>query len=277
MVQFLSWGERRVNRIRAATERAERQAVHAFGGSVTARHVAALKHMERWPTLVAKLDRLSHPRHLESACRDTSVDVEGLAAVHPTAVDTVVLKIANVLCEMVDRVAAAEPKRSDTLQLVNYTCFLEATRDVGAPLRRVLREVVQQAKEKHRAAKRRFVEKMGAKHFGVLLGFIERMQHLTEKLSAEEVPYQVGCSVSDFRKIVKNTTSLLEKSIVQMAKAVAERLGSGTPVQRDTWEACKSLVLSRYQLLESMARSSYPSDAATMTSSGQVLELFRAV
>jgi hypothetical protein len=25
---------------------------------------------------------------------------------------------------MVDRVAAAEPKRSDTLQLVNYTCFL---------------------------------------------------------------------------------------------------------------------------------------------------------
>ena len=84
----------------------------------------------------------------------------------------------------------------------------------------MLREVVQQAKEKHRAAKRRFVEKMGAKHFGVLLGFIERMQHLTEKLSAEEVPYQVGCSVSDFRKIVKNTTSLLEKSIVQMAKAV---------------------------------------------------------
>lgn len=48
-------------------------------------------------------------------------------------------------------------------------------------------------------------------------------------------------------------------------------------MQRDTWEACKSLVLSRYQLLESMARSSYPSDAATMTSSGQVLELFRAV
>lgn len=36
----------------------------------------------------------------ESACRDTSVDVEGLAAVHPTAVDTVVLKIANVLCEV---------------------------------------------------------------------------------------------------------------------------------------------------------------------------------
>ena len=58
------------------------QAVHAFGGSVTARHVAALKHMERWPTLVAKLDRLSHPRHLGTTPRHLLHDqtIEGVSA-----------------------------------------------------------------------------------------------------------------------------------------------------------------------------------------------------
>jgi len=153
----------------------------------------------------------------------------------------------------------------------------EATLDVGARIRPVLNDSVQQAKDRRRVAMRRFVARTVGKHFGVMLSFIDRVHHLTEKLSAEEVPYQVGCSVSDFRKMVKSATALMEESSVQMAKAVVGQLGAGSPVQRDALEACNSLVLSRYKLLETMARTCYPSDAAAMISSGQVAELLRAV
>lgn len=153
----------------------------------------------------------------------------------------------------------------------------EATLDVGAHIRAVLHNAVEQARDKRRVAMRHFVARTVGKHFGVLLSFIDRVHHLTEKLSAEEVPYQVGCSISDFRKTVKSTIALMEESGVQMAKAVGEQLGGGSPVQHDALEACKSLVLSRYKLLETMARTCYPSDAAAMISSGQVAELLRAV
>jgi hypothetical protein len=217
--------------------------------------------------------------------------------------------------QMVDRVAAAEPMRTDVVHLLNYSCFLvrclpvgscrlvspdgggraggmcwysmlnacelraaqEATLDVGPHLRPVLYNAVEHAKDKRRVAMRHFVARTVGKHFGVLLNFIDRVHHLTEKLSAEEVPYQVGCSISDFRKMVKSATALMEESTVQMAKAVAAQLGVGSPVQRDALEACKSLVLSRYKLLEAMARTCYPSDAAAMISSGQVAELLGAV
>lgn len=92
-----------------------------------------------------------------------------------------------------------------------------------------------------------------------------------------QVPFQVGCAVGDFRKIMRDTTSLAEKSITQMHKKVVSNLGAGTPICRKVWESCRGHVISRYTELEKLAKKCYPSESSTMAPAGQLLELFKMV
>ena len=59
-MQFNSWVARQVAHIRTATERLERQAQKSAGAA--AKPVAVLKDMQRWPAMLATLDRLSRPQ-----------------------------------------------------------------------------------------------------------------------------------------------------------------------------------------------------------------------
>eukprot|EP00959_Pyramimonas_sp_CCMP1952_P233970 4889119-Pyramimonas_sp.AAC.3 len=59
--------------------------------------------------------------------------------------------------------------------------------------------------------------------------------------------------------------------------AQVKHLEQGSRVQEDIWTACKDHVLSRYNVLESIARQCYPAEAAHMLSAGQLRELFKIV
>jgi hypothetical protein len=68
-MQFKGWVARQVAHIRTATDRLERHAQKSAGAAT--KPVAVLMHMQRWPSLLASLDRLSRPQRSSSVQRNS--------------------------------------------------------------------------------------------------------------------------------------------------------------------------------------------------------------
>jgi len=266
--QFAKWCEERVVKIRLKTERAASQAAVVAG--VGGRRAEAAKEMRKWTHLLATLDKLSTPQPAGTLSQS-----EGRA--HLEDVDGAIAMIATALFKMINKMAAADSKHQDIVSLLNYNCFLESAENVGEHTKPVLRDFVSSAEERFKAAHVHYVERVVNKFFGVLLNFVDRVGKHCKRLTPEEVPFQVGCAVGDFRKIMRDTTSLAEKSITQMHKKVVSNLGAGTPICRKVWESCRGHVISKYTELEKLAKKCYPSESSTMAPAGQLLELFKMV
>ncbi|XP_006662901.1 exocyst complex component SEC3A-like isoform X1 [Oryza brachyantha] len=173
-------------------------------------------------------------------------------------VDQAYTKIVTIMFVTLEKIAQVEPKYVDIVLLENYAAFQHSLYDL-ANVVPTLAKYYHQASEAYEQACSRHINLVIYIHFEKLFQFARRIEELMYNMSPEEIPFQVGMSKVDFRKMLKSSLSGLDKTINAMYRKLQKNI-TAEELLPSLWEKCKKEFLDKYATFLKLIYKIYPSE-----------------
>ncbi|CDP07584.1 unnamed protein product [Coffea canephora] len=203
------------------------------------RQVGVLSYIPRFATLATRMEQ-----YIQGQSRDL--------------VDQAYTKFVTIMFVTLDKIGQADPKYADILLLENYAAFQNSLYDL-ANVVPTLAKFYHQASEAYEQACTRFISTIIYYQFERLFQFARRIEDLMYTITPEEIPFQLGLSKMDLRKVVKSSLSGVDKAIATMYKKLQKNLTS-EELLPSLWDKCKKEFLDKYDSFAQLVAKIYPSE-----------------
>ncbi|KAL3642108.1 Exocyst complex component S3A [Castilleja foliolosa] len=204
------------------------------------RQMGVMSYIPRFSTLATRMEQ-----YIQGQSRDL--------------VDQAYTKFVTVMFVTLDKIAQADPKYADILLLENYAAFQNSLYDL-ANVVPILAKFYHQASESYEQACTRFISTIIYYQFERLFQFARRIEDLMYTITPEEIPFQLGLSKMDLRKVVKSSLSGVDKSINAMYKRLQKNLTS-EELLPSLWDKCKKEFLDKYDSFAQLVGKIYPTES----------------
>ncbi|KAI7745242.1 hypothetical protein M8C21_010626 [Ambrosia artemisiifolia] len=164
----------------------------------------------------------------------------------------------GVMFATLDKIAQTDPKYADIILLENYAAFQNSLYDL-ANVVPTLAKFYHQASESYEQACTRHISMIIYYQFERLFQFARRIEDLMYTITPEEIPFQLGLSKMDLRKVVKSSLSGVDKHIGAMYKKLQKNLTS-EELLPSLWDKCKKEFLDKYDSFAQLVAKIYPSE-----------------
>ncbi|KAL6875707.1 hypothetical protein ACP4OV_013220 [Aristida adscensionis] len=176
-------------------------------------------------------------------------------------VDQAYTKIVSIMFVILEKIAQVEPKYVDIVLLENYAAFQHSLYDL-ANVVPTLAKYYHQASEAYEQACSRHINLVIYIHFEKLFQFARKIEELMYNMSPEEIPFQVGMSKVDFRKMLKSSLTGLDKTINAMYRKLQKNM-TAEELLPSLWEKCKKEFLDKYATFLKLIAKVYPEEKVT--------------
>uniref|UniRef100_A0A7N0TJC0 Exocyst complex component Sec3 PIP2-binding N-terminal domain-containing protein n=1 Tax=Kalanchoe fedtschenkoi TaxID=63787 RepID=A0A7N0TJC0_KALFE len=157
-------------------------------------------------------------------------------------VDQAYTKLVSMMFVTLEKIAQTDPKYQDIFLLENYAAFQNSLYDL-ANVVPTLAKFYHQASEAYEQACLRHISMIIYYHFERLFQYARRIEDMLLTMPPEEIPFQIGMSKQDLRKVLKSSLSGLDKSVSAMYRRLQKNLTS-EELLPSLWDKCK--VCHRY-------------------------------
>ncbi|XAR61815.1 hypothetical protein NMG60_11016338 [Bertholletia excelsa] len=209
------------------------------------RQVGVLSYIPRFATLATRMEQ-----YIQGQSRDL--------------VDRAYTKFVTVMFATLEKIAAQDPKYADILLLENYAAFQNSLYDL-ANVVPTLAKFYHQASENYELACTRHISLIIYYQFERLFQFAKRIEDLMYTITPEEIPFQLGLSKMDLRKVVKTSLTGVEKSISSMYRRLQKNLTS-EELLPSLWDKCKKEFLDKYESFAQLVAKVYPTETIASVS-----------
>ncbi|XP_050126702.1 exocyst complex component SEC3A [Malus sylvestris] len=203
------------------------------------RQVGVLSYIPRFATLATRMEQ-----YIQGQSRDL--------------VDQAYTKFVSIMFATLEKIAQTEPKYSDLFLLENYAAFQNSLYDL-ANVVPTLAKFYHQASEAYEQACTRHISMIIYNQFERLFQFARRIEDLMYTIAPEEIPFQLGLSKMDLRKVIKSSLSGLDKSIAGMYKKLQKNMTS-EELLPSLWDKCKKEFLDKYEGFAQLVAKIYPTE-----------------
>ncbi|KAK9073328.1 hypothetical protein SSX86_007652 [Deinandra increscens subsp. villosa] len=203
------------------------------------RQMGVLSYIPRFATLATRMEQ-----YIQGQSRDL--------------VDQAYIKFIGVMFATLDKIAQTDPKYADIILLENYAAFQNSLYDL-ANVVPTLAKFYHQASESYEQACTRHISVIIYYQFERLFQFARRIEDLMYTITPEEIPFQLGLSKMDLRKVVKSSLSGVDKHIGAMYKKLQKNLTS-EELLPSLWDKCKKEFLDKYDSFAQLVAKIYPSE-----------------
>ncbi|KAL8029944.1 hypothetical protein ABFX02_14G255400 [Erythranthe guttata] len=203
------------------------------------RQVGVLSYIPRFATLATRMEH-----YIQGQSRNL--------------VDQAYTKFVNIMFVTLDKIAQGDPKNADILLLENYAAFQNSLFDL-ANIVPSLAKAYRQASKSYEEACARFISAIVYYQFERLFQFARKIEDLMYTITPEEIPFQLGLSKMDLRKVVKSSLSGVDKSIITMYKRLQKNLTSDEMLP-SLWDKCKREFLEKYENFAQLIAKIYPNE-----------------
>uniref|UniRef100_A0A7C9B451 Exocyst complex component Sec3 C-terminal domain-containing protein n=1 Tax=Opuntia streptacantha TaxID=393608 RepID=A0A7C9B451_OPUST len=203
------------------------------------RQMGVLSYIPRFATLATRMEQ-----YIQGQSRDL--------------VDQAYTKFVSVMFGTLEKIAQTDPKYADVFLLENYAAFQNSLYDL-ANVVPTLAKFYHQASEAYEQACTRYITMIIYYQFERLFQFARRIEDLMYTITPEEIPFQLGLSKTDLRKVLKGSLSGVDKSIQQMYKRLQKNLTS-EELLPSLWDKCKKEFLDKYESFAQLVAKVYPAE-----------------
>nr|XP_043636550.1 exocyst complex component SEC3A-like [Erigeron canadensis] len=203
------------------------------------RQMGVLSYIPRFATLATRMEQ-----YIQGQSRDL--------------VDQAYIKFIGVMFATLDKIAQTDPKYADIILLENYAAFQNSLYDL-ANVVPTLAKFYHQASESYEQACTRHISVIIYYQFERLFQFARRIEDLMYTITPEEIPFQLGLSKMDLRKVVKSSLAGVDKHIGAMYKKLQKNLTS-EELLPSLWDKCKKEFLDKYDSFAQLVAKIYPSE-----------------
>ncbi|XP_012834297.1 PREDICTED: exocyst complex component SEC3A-like [Erythranthe guttata] len=203
------------------------------------RQVGVLSYIPRFAILATRMEQ-----YIQGQSRDL--------------VDQAYTKFVTIMFVTLDKIAQADTKYADVLLLENYAAFQNSLYEL-ANVVATLAKFYHQASESYEQSCTRFISTIIYYQFERLFQFARRIEDLMCTITPEEIPFQLGLSKVDLRKVVKSSLSGVDKSITTMYKKLQKNLTS-EELLPSLWDKCKKEFLDKYDSFAQLVAKIYPGE-----------------
>ncbi|KAI3807273.1 hypothetical protein L1987_23198 [Smallanthus sonchifolius] len=203
------------------------------------RQTGVLSYIPRFATLATRMEQ-----YIQGQSRDL--------------VDQAYIKFIGVMFATLDKIAQTDPKYADIILLENYASFQNSLYDL-ANVVPTLAKFYHQASESYEQACTRHISVIIYYQFERLFQFARRIEDLMYTITPEEIPFQLGLSKMDLRKVVKSSLSGVDKHIGAMYKKLQKNLTT-EELLPSLWDKCKKEFLDKYDSFAQLVARIYPSE-----------------
>ncbi|KAG2663865.1 hypothetical protein I3760_16G052400 [Carya illinoinensis] len=182
------------------------------------KQMGVLSYISRFATLATRMEQ-----YIQGQSRDL--------------VDQAYTKFVSIMFVTLEKIAQTDPKNADMFLLENYAAFQNSLYDL-ANVVPTLAKFYHQASEAYEQACTRHIAVIIYSQFDRLFQFARRIEDLMYTITPEEIPFQLGLSKMDLRKMVKSSLSAVDKNISIMYKKLQKNLTS-EELLPSLWDKCK--------------------------------------
>lgn len=176
-------------------------------------------------------------------------------------VDQAYTKFVSVMFATLEKISQTDPKYADIFLFENYAAFQNSLYDL-ANIVPTLAKFYHQASEAYEQACTRHISMIIYFQFERLFQFARRIEDLMFTVAPEEIPFQLGLSKMDLRKMLKTSLSGVDKSINAMYKKLQKNLTS-EELLPSLWDKCKKEFLDKYESFAQLVAKIYPNETFT--------------
>ncbi|XP_065881180.1 exocyst complex component SEC3A [Euphorbia lathyris] len=203
------------------------------------RQMGVLSYIPRFATLATRMEQ-----YIQGQSRDL--------------VDQAYTKFVSIMFVTLEKIAQTDPKYSDIFLLENYAAFQNSLYDL-ANVVPTLAKFYHQASEAYEQACTRHISMIIYYQFERLFQFARKIEDLMYTITPEEIPFQLGLSKMDLRKMLKASLSGVDKSISAMYKKLQKNLTS-EELLPSLWDKCKKEFLDKYESFAQLVAKIYPTE-----------------
>ncbi|KAF5468394.1 hypothetical protein F2P56_012546 [Juglans regia] len=203
------------------------------------RQMGVLSYIPRFATLAARMEQ-----YIQGQSRDL--------------VDQAYTKFVSIMFVTLEKVSQTDPKYADMFLLENYAAFQNSLYDL-ANIVPTLAKFYHQASEAYEQACTRHITVIIYSQFERLFQFARRIEDLMYTFAPEEIPFQLGLSKMDLRKMLKSSVSGVDKNISVMYKKLQKNLTS-EELLPSLWNKCKKEFLDKYESFAQLVAKIYPTE-----------------
>ncbi|KAH7524038.1 hypothetical protein FEM48_Zijuj06G0075900 [Ziziphus jujuba var. spinosa] len=203
------------------------------------RQMGVLSYIPRFATLATRMEQ-----YIQGQSRDL--------------VDQAYTKFVSIMFVTLEKIAQTDPKYADIFLLENYAAFQNSLYDL-ANVVPTLAKFYHQASEAYEQACTRHISMIIYYQFERLFQFARRIEDLMYTITPEEIPFQLGLSKMDLRKMLKSSLSGVDKSISAMYKKLQKNLTS-EELLPSLWDKCKKEFLDKYDSFAQLVAKIYPTE-----------------
>ncbi|KAJ9186643.1 hypothetical protein P3X46_002190 [Hevea brasiliensis] len=146
-------------------------------------------------------------------------------------------KLPSYAFQISNKIAQTDLKYADIFLLENYAAFQNSLYDL-ANVVPTLAKFYHQASEAYEQACTRHISMIIYYQFEWLFQFARKIKDLMYTITPEEIPFQLGLSKMDLRKMLKASLSGFDKSLSAMYKKLQKNLTS-EKLLPSLWDKCK--------------------------------------
>ncbi|KAF6166562.1 hypothetical protein GIB67_005424 [Kingdonia uniflora] len=173
-------------------------------------------------------------------------------------VDQAYTKFVSIMFVTLEKIAQTDPKYADIVLLENYAAFQNSLYDL-ANVVPTLAKFYHQASESYEQACTRHINMIIYYQFERLFQFARKIEDLMYTITPEEIPFQLGLSKMDLRKMLKSSLSGVDKSISAMYRKLLKNLTS-EELLPSLWDKCKKEFLDKYESFAQLVAKIYPTE-----------------
>ncbi|KAF5445039.1 hypothetical protein F2P56_034122 [Juglans regia] len=203
------------------------------------KQMGVLSYISRFATLATRMEQ-----YIQGQSRDL--------------VDQAYTKFVSIMFVTLEKIAQTDPKNADMFLLENYAAFQNSLYDL-ANVVPTLAKFYHQASEAYEQACTRHITVIIYSQFERLFQFTRRIEDLMYTITPEEIPFQLGLSKMDLRKMVKSSLSAVDKNISVMYKKLQKNLTS-EELLPSLWDKCKKEFLDKYESFAQLVAKIYPTE-----------------
>lgn len=170
-------------------------------------------------------------------------------------IDKAYTKLVSTMFATLEKIAQSDPKTADIVLIENYAAFQNSLYDL-ANVVPTLAKFYHQASESYELACTRHISSLIYLQFERLFQFNRKVDELTYTIAAEEIPFQLGLSKTDLRRVLKSSLSGIDKSISAMYRRLQKTLTSDE-LFPSLWDKCKKEFLDKYESFVQMVTRIY--------------------
>ncbi|CAL9137875.1 unnamed protein product [Musa acuminata var. zebrina] len=204
------------------------------------RQIGVLSYISRFATLASRMEQ-----YIQGQSRDL--------------VDKAYTRLVSTMFTTLEKIAQSDPKSADVILLENYAAFQNSLFELANVIP-TLAKFYHQASEAYEQSCTRHISIIIENQFDKLYQFFRRIDDLTYTVPHEEIPFQLGLSKTDLRKVLKSSLSQVDRSINMMYRRLQKTLSS-EELLPPLWDKCKKEFLEKYESFVQAVAKIYPNES----------------